>query len=131
MMHSPHIELEFIERMQLVCDDCVLISLLEEFIRCLQSTRTDLERMPHHSSDAVRFLGVKLRGTASDYGASRLADIARTMEQSLKHGSRNVIDWRLLLRSEIDETINAYQHAIEQLEFMPAPEPMLRLISGE
>ncbi len=131
MMHAPHIQLEFIERMQLVCDATVLIRLLEEFVRSLQSTRKELDDVPQDCTEAVRFMAVKLRGTASEYGAHRLAEVARTMEQSLKQGSRNVIDWRLLLRSEIDDTITAYRHAIEQLEFMPASEAKLRLISGE
>jgi hypothetical protein len=77
----------------------------------------------------VQFLAVKLRGTASEYGANRLAEIARTMEQNLREGSRNAVDWRLLLRAEINETIVAYRNVTGRLQSMPATEPKLKLVS--
>lgn len=51
------------------------------------------------------------------------------MEQSLREGSRNAVDWRLLLRAEIDETIVAYRNMIRRLQSMPVTEPKLKLVS--
>ena len=125
---SPHIDVDLIERMQVVFDDVILISLLEEFVRSLHGSRNDLDELAQDCNDAVRFLAVKLRGTASEYGASRLADIARMMERSLKEGSRNAVNWRLLLRSEIDGTISAYRRMIGLLKGMPVVEPQPKLV---
>jgi chemotaxis protein histidine kinase CheA len=126
---SPHIDTDFLENMRYVFDDVVLIGLLEEFIKYLQQTRDELDKTPQDSTDAVRFQAVKLRGTASEYGANRLAEIARTMEQSLKEGSRNAVDWRLLLRAEINETISSYRDMIGRLRTMPVTNPKLKLAS--
>jgi hypothetical protein len=126
---SPHIDIDLIENMRSVFDDVVLISLLEEFVKSLQQTRDELDKTPQDCTDAVRFQAVKLRGTASEYGANRLAQIARTMEQSLKEGSRNAVDWRLLLRAEIAETISLYRDMIGRLRTMPVANPKLKLAS--
>ena len=128
-MPSPHIDIDLIENMRFVFDDVVLIGLLQEFAKYLQQTRDELNAIPQECTEAVRFLAVKLRGTASEYGANRLADIARTMEQSLKERSRNAVDWRLLLRAEIDETVIAYRSMISRLQSMPTTEPKLKLVS--
>ena len=50
------------------------------------------------------------------------------MERSLKEGSRNAVDWRLLLRSEIDGTISAYRRMIGLLQGMPVVEPQPKLV---
>jgi hypothetical protein len=126
---SPHIDIDLIENMRLVFDDATLIDLLQQFANYLQQTRNELNEIPHECNEVVRFLAVKLRGTASEYGANRLADIARTMEQNLREGSRNAVDWRLLLRAEIDETIVAYRNVTDRLQSMPATEPKLKLVS--
>lgn len=126
---SPHIDIDLIENMRSVFDDVVLIGLLEEFVKSLQQTRDELDKIPQDCTDAVRFQAVKLRGTASEYGAKRLAQIARTMEQSLKEGSRNAVDWRLLLRAEIAETISLYRDMIKRLQTMPVANPKLKLAS--
>ncbi len=126
---SLHIDIDLIESMRPVFDDATLIDLLQEFASYLEQTRNELNEIPQECNEAVRFLAVKLRGTASEYGANRLADIARTMEQSLREGSRNAVDWRLLLRAEIDETIVAYRNMIRRLQSMPVTEPKLKLVS--
>ena len=126
---SPHIDIDLIENMRSILDDMVVVGLLEEFVKSLQQTRDELDKTPQDSTDAVRFQSVKLRGMASEYGANRLAQIARTMEQSLKQGSRNAVDWRLLLRAEIDETISLYRDMIGRLRTMPAANPKLKLAS--
>ena len=126
---SPHIEIDLIENMRLVFDDAPLIDLLQEFANYLQQTRNELNEIPQECNEAVRFLAVKLRGTASEYGANRLADIARMMEQNLREGLRNAVDWRLLLRAEISETIVAYRNITGRLQNMPAIEPKLKLVS--
>jgi HPt (histidine-containing phosphotransfer) domain-containing protein len=126
---SPHIDIDFIENMRSILDDMVVVGLLEEFVKSLQQTRDELDKTPQDSTDAVRFQAVKFRGMASEYGANRLAQIARTMEQSLKQGSRNAVDWRLLLRAEIDETISLYRDMIGRLQTMPAANPKLKLAS--
>jgi hypothetical protein len=126
---SSHINLDLIDSMRLVFDDATLIGLLEEFASYLQQTRKELDEIRQDCAEAVRFLAVKLRGTASEYGANRLADIARTMEQSLREGARNAVDWRLLLRGEIDETIVAYRSMTGRLQSMPVAEPRLKLVS--
>ncbi|MEE4237484.1 MAG: Hpt domain-containing protein [Anderseniella sp.] len=128
-IYSPHIDIELLERMRIVFDDVILVGLLGEFVRSLQSMRNDLDDIPQECTEAVRFLAVKLRGTASEYGANRLAEIARTMEQSLRQGSRNAVDWRLLLRAEIDETVVAYRNMISRLQSMPVTVPKLKLVS--
>lgn len=125
----PHINIDLIENMRLVFDDATLIDLLQEFASYLQQTRNELNEVPQECNEAVRFLAVKLRGTASEYGANRLAEIARTMEQSLREGSRNAVDWRLLLRAEIDESIVAYRSMTGRLQSMPVTEPKLKLVS--
>jgi hypothetical protein len=127
---SPHINVDLIERMQIVFDDIILISLLEEFVQLLQIMRSDFDEIPQDCNDALLFLSVKLRGAASEYGANRLVEIARTMERSLKDSPRNAVDWRLLLRAEIDETIGAYRGMIELLRCMPLVEPRLKLVSS-
>lgn len=126
---SPHIDIDLIENMRSVFDDMVVVGLLEEFINSLQQARDELDKTPQDCTDAVRFQAVKMRGTASEYGANRLSQIARTMEQSLKEGSRNAVDWRLLLRAEIDETISLYRDMIGRLRTMPAANPKLKLAS--
>ena len=127
---SPHINIDLIESMRLVLDDATLIDLFQEFSNYLQQTRDEINEIPQDCTEAVRFLAVKLRGTASEYGAERLANIARTMEQSLREGPRNAVDWRLLLRAEIGETIIAYRNVADRLQTMPATEPKLKLVSG-
>ena len=126
---SPHIDIDLIESMRLVFDDATLVDLLQGFADYLQQTRDELDEIPQECNEAVQFLAVKLRGTASEYGANRLAEIARTMEQNLREGSRNAVDWRLLLRAEIDETIVAYRNVTGRLQHMPVAEPKLKLVS--
>jgi hypothetical protein len=50
------------------------------------------------------------------------------MERSLKDGSRNAVDWRLLLRSEIGGTISAYRRMIGLLQCIPVVELQPKLV---
>jgi hypothetical protein len=43
---SPHIDVDLIERMQVVLDDVILFSLLEEFVKSLRNMRNDLDGLP-------------------------------------------------------------------------------------
>lgn len=126
---KTYLDTQLIEGMRQLIDDEVLSSLLAEFVRLLEATRAELDQIPHDSVEAVRFLAVKLRGSASEYGAIRLADLARTMEQALRASSHNAIDWRLLLRAEIGEAIRACRQEIERLDSNPVSQPALRLVS--
>lgn len=124
----PHIDVDLIERMRTVFDDVVLASLLEAFIETLHSWNPELEQLPRDSVAEVRFLAIKLRGTASEYGAVRLTDVARTMEQALRANPQNVIDWRLLLSAEIDQTIRLYDQVIHRLRMQPERQSTLQLV---
>lgn len=126
---KTYLDIQLIEGMRQVIDDEVLSSLLAEFVRLLECTRAELDEIPHDSVESVRFLAVKLRGSASEYGAIRLAELARTMEQALQTSAHNAVDWRLLLRAEIGEAIRACRQEIERLDANPVVQPTLRLVS--
>ncbi len=126
---KTYLDSQLFEGMRQLIDDDVLSALLAEFVRMLETTRAELDQIPHESVEAIRFLAVKLRGSASEYGAIRLADLARTMEQALRTSSHNAVDWRLLLRAEISEAIRACRQEIERLDANPAAQPGLRLVS--
>jgi HPt (histidine-containing phosphotransfer) domain-containing protein len=124
---TPHINVDLIDRMRNVFDDNVLASLLESFIETLRSLSPELDQLPRDSVVQVRCLAIKLRGTASEYGAVRLADVARTMEQAPRDSPHNVIDWRLLLLCEIDTTIGLYEQVINRLRVQPERQTTLQL----
>jgi HPt (histidine-containing phosphotransfer) domain-containing protein len=125
---TPHINVDLIDRMRNVFDDNVLASLLESFIETLRSLSPELDQLPRDSVVQVRCLAIKLRGTASEYGAVRLTDVARTMEQALRDSPHNVIDWRLLLLAEIDMTIGLYEQVINRLRVQPERQTTLQLV---
>lgn len=126
-----YLDEQLIDGLRQTIDDKAVANLLAEFIAMLEAVRSELDRMPHESVEAVRFIAVKLRGSAAEYGAVRLAEVARTMEQALLTSSKNVVDWRLLLRAEIGDTIQAFRQKIRRLGAMPAPGPRLKLVSGD
>ncbi len=126
-----YLDEQLIDGLRKTIDDKVVASLLAEFIAMLEAVRSQLDRTPPDSVEAARFLAVKLRGSAAEYGAIRLAEVARTMEQALLTSSKNVVDWRLLLRAEIGDTILAFRHEIRRLGAIPAPGPRLKLVSGD
>ena len=126
---KTYLDTQLIDGMRRLIDDEVLASLLAEFVRLLEATRAELDQIPHDSVEAVRFLAVKLRGSASEYGATSLADLARTMEQALQTSSHNAVDWRLLLRAEMGEAMRACRQEIERLDANPAVQPALRLVA--
>ena len=125
---TPHVDVDLIDRMRNVFDDELLASLLESFIESLRSLSPELDELPRDSVAEVRFLAIKLCGTASEYGAVRLTDVARTMEQALRTSPHNVIDWRLLLRAEIDQTIRVYDQVIDRLRLQPERQTTLQLV---
>ena len=125
---TPHVDVDLIDRMRNVFDDELLASLLESFIDTLRSLSPELDQLPRDSVVQVRCLAIKLRGTASEYGAVRLTDVARTMEQALRCSPHNVIDWRLLLRAEIDQTIRLYGKVIDRLRLQPERQTTLQLV---
>ena len=127
---SSHIDIDLIERMRIVFDDIVLISLLEDFVKSLQSVQADLDSIPLEDTESVRFMSVRLRGTACEYGANRLVEIARTMEQSLKQGAPNAMDWRLLLRAEIAGAVTNYRDLIARIRGLPATESRPKLVAS-
>ncbi len=126
---TPHIDVDLIDRMRNVFDDNLLASLLEAFISTLRSVRPELDQLAGEQVDEARFLAIKLRGTASEYGAMRMSEIARTMEQALQLNPVNAVDWRLLLRAEIDETIRVYEQVIVRLRLLPEGQPTQRLFA--
>ena len=114
---APIIDIKRIDEMSMMFGYDVTAALLQEFVTMLQTTRSQLDEQPGKTAESLKFLAIKLRGTACEYGASRLVETARLIERSVLVGSEDLVDWRLRLKAEIDATVKIYEDQI--IRFQP------------
>ena len=114
---APIIDIKRIDEMSMAFGHDVVAALLQEFITMLQTTRSQLEKQPGETAESLKFLAVKLRGTACEYGACRLVETARLIERSVLDGAEDLVDWRLRLKAEIDATVKSFEDQI--IRFRP------------